>query len=169
MSKNDDDHHQHQVMLRDRLASQLKARGLRLASAESCTGGAIARLCTDMPGSSDWFDCAIVSYSNASKHRLLGVPVETIEQSGAVSEHTVRAMLGGLFERTDAGLGVAVSGIAGPGGGTADKPVGTVWIAVGLRNTPASAQRFLFSGVRHQVREQSLSAALELLLETISS
>ncbi|MGB5397371.1 MAG: CinA family protein [Gammaproteobacteria bacterium] len=153
--------------LRDRLALSLKARDMRLATAESCSGGWIAKVCTDMPGSSDWFECAIVSYSNASKHRLLGVPIETIEHHGAVSEQTVQAMLNGLFARTAADLGVAVSGIAGPGGGSADKPVGTVWICIGQRATQACARRFTFSGDRNQVREQSLIAAFELLLEHI--
>ena len=155
------------VQLRDRLAQQLTARGLKLATAESCSGGWIAKLCTDMPGSSDWFECAIVSYSNASKHRLLGVPTATIERHGAVSEQTVHAMLQGLFERTDTDLGVAVSGIAGPGGGTADKPVGTVWICVGRRAAQAAARRYVFSGDRNQVRQDSLVAAFELLLEHI--
>jgi nicotinamide-nucleotide amidase len=155
------------VQLRDRLALRLKTQGMRLATAESCSGGWIAKVCTDMPGSSDWFECAIVSYSNTSKHRLLGVPIETIEHYGAVSEQTVRAMLNGLFARTDADLGVAVSGIAGPGGGSADKPVGTVWISAGQRATHACARRFTFSGDRNQVREQSLIAAFELLLEHI--
>ena len=157
------------ITLRQRLVTRLKAQGIRLATAESCSGGWIAKVCTDLPGSSDWFECAIVSYSNASKHRLLGVPTEIIEGYGAVSEETVLAMLDGVFAHSDAGLGVAVSGIAGPGGGSAAKPVGTVWICAGLRHAQARARRFEFSGDRNQVRLQSLIAAFECLLEHLDA
>lgn len=108
---------------------RLMAAGLTVATAESCTGGWIAKALTDPPGSSVWFDCGIVSYSNLSKQSLLGVQGSTIEREGAVSEAVVREMVIGLLERADADVGVAVSGIAGPDGGTDDKPVGTVWVA----------------------------------------
>lgn len=155
--------------LRDRLAHELSRRGMRMATAESCTGGWIAKLATDMPGSSDWFECGIVCYSNTSKHRLLGVPAETIEHYGAVSEQTVLAMLAGLFRTTDADIGVAVSGIAGPGGGTPDKPVGTVWIAYGGRNRSHQSQLLSLTGDRNQVREQAVASAIGYLLETINN
>ncbi len=143
------------------LSARLRARGFKLATAESCTGGWIAKVITDIPGASDWFDCAIVSYSNASKQRLLGVPLDIIEQHGAVSEHTVRAMLQGLFERCDADVGIAVSGIAGPGGGAPDKPVGTVWFAFGLRASQHSTQLLNLAGNRRAVRAQAVKIALE--------
>jgi nicotinamide-nucleotide amidase len=155
--------------LRNQLARRLKQNNWHMATAESCTGGWIAKLCTDMPGSSDWFECGIVSYSNASKHRLLGVPAGMIDRHGAVSKEVVLAMLQGLFDRTDADAGVAVSGIAGPGGGTEDKPVGSVWISAGRRNARHSAQHYVFSGDRNQVRIHSVTAAFELIIETLES
>src|SRR3954463_16413568 len=105
----------------------------RLVCAESCTGGWIAKLCTDIAGSSDWFDCGVVCYSNAAKVRDLGVPARVIESEGAVSEPVVRAMAEGAIERTGGSVAIAVSGIAGPGGAVPGKPVGTVWFALAHR------------------------------------
>ncbi|MGL4184219.1 MAG: CinA family protein, partial [Thiotrichaceae bacterium] len=116
------------------LANQLQARRLSLATAESCTGGLIAKLCTDLPGSSAWFDCGFISYSNASKRRLLGVAAETLSQYGAVSEAVVKQMASGALQQSDAQVSVAISGIAGPGGGSAEKPVGMVCFAWALPN-----------------------------------
>lgn len=148
----------------DSLAGELRARGDTLATAESCTGGWIAKVLTDLAGSSDWFAGGIVSYSNDAKSRLLGVAPETIRQTGAVSEATVREMAEGVRARVGADHGLAVSGIAGPGGGTADKPVGTVWIAwadgLGTR-----ARVFHFEGDREAVRVQSVAAALAGVFE----
>jgi nicotinamide-nucleotide amidase len=142
-------------------------KGMRLATAESCTGGWIAKVLTDIAGSSEWFDCAIVSYSNEAKKQLLNVPAGILLDHGAVSENTVMAMLQGIFMETGADLGVSVSGIAGPGGGSEDKPVGTVWIAVGLRDQMVHTQRFLFEGDRNRVRLQAVAAALSALLELV--
>jgi nicotinamide-nucleotide amidase len=152
-----------------RLGTRLLMQGRRLATAESCTGGWVAKIITDIAGSSDWFDCAVVSYSNASKHRFLGVPDGLLLDYGAVSENTVLAMLKGLFEQTRADTGVSISGVAGPGGGSEDKPVGTVWIAWGLRGQLANTQKFQFEGDRNQVRLQSVAAALDALLELVES
>jgi len=150
------------------LASALQAKRLKLASAESCTGGLIAKTCTDLAGSSNWFEAGIVSYSNASKHRLLGVPEATIASQGAVSEAVVRAMLHGLFERTDADIGVAVSGIAGPGGGSAEKPVGTVWLCVGARHQDAHSELLRLDGSRAEIREKTLEIAIKYLIKLVN-
>lgn len=147
---------------------EIISRRFRLASAESCTGGWVAKLVTDLPGSSEWFEGGVVSYSNAAKHSLLGVPVSTIEASGAVSEATVLAMTKGLLERTEADIAVSISGIAGPGGGSEEKPVGTVWIGCGLRGKAPVAQVYHFEGDRNAVREQSVKAAFEGVLTLLT-
>lgn len=145
------------------LAAQLIARGERLAVAESCTGGLIAAACTDLPGSSAWFERGLVTYSNESKQELLGLSPALIAEHGAVSEPVVRAMAQALLNLADVQQALAVSGVAGPDGGTPAKPVGTVWIAwasaSGLRS-----QRYLFAGDRQAVREQAVRAALQGLL-----
>jgi nicotinamide-nucleotide amidase len=151
-----------------RLADALRARGWHLATAESCTGGMIAAACTDLAGSSDWFDRGIVSYSNRAKTDLLGVDPGLIAERGAVSEEVARAMAAGALERSAADLAVAVTGIAGPAGGSADKPVGLVWLAWARRD-PAGravieAQRAHFSGDRAAVRRASVDRALRGLL-----
>jgi nicotinamide-nucleotide amidase len=151
----------------EQLATALQAQQLKLASAESCTGGLIAKTCTDLAGSSNWFEAAIVSYSNASKQRLLGVGEDLISAHGAVSEQVVLAMLQGLFVNTDADIGIAVSGIAGPGGGSEDKPVGTVWLSYGRRNAMPETRLLHLSGDRAQVRESTLITALKILIEKV--
>lgn len=145
------------------LARALRARGWRLATAESCTGGLIAAACTSLAGSSDWFDRGVVTYSNEAKCELLGVPAGLIAQHGAVSEAVARAMAEGALQRSNAQLAVAVTGIAGPGGATPDKPVGTVWLAVAA---PAgvSVLRLACQGDRAAVRAQAVAHALHLLL-----
>ena len=130
-----------------RLGARLMMKGLKLATAESCTGGWIAKVLTDIAGSSDWFDSAIVSYSNEAKKHFLKVPDGILLDHGAVSENTVIAMQQGIFMGTRADAGISVSGIAGPGGGSEEKPVGTVWVAVGLRDQMVHTQKFLFDGV----------------------
>tara|TARA_Y100000815_G_scaffold229775_1_gene219287 strand:- start:207 stop:692 length:486 start_codon:yes stop_codon:yes gene_type:complete len=143
------------------LATELLARNLKLVTAESCTGGMIAAACTDLAGSSQWFECGFVTYSNTAKQRDLGVPTEILNAHGAVSEATVKAMVAGAARFGD--VSIAVSGIAGPGGAVAGKPVGTVWIGCGSE----SAQRvnlFQFDGDRDAVRQQSVAKALEMLL-----
>jgi len=148
-----------------RLGELLTARGWRLATAESCTGGWIAKVVTDIPGSSGWFDRGFVSYSNAAKQEMLGVRPETLEAQGAVSEGTVREMAAGAIERSRAQVAVAVSGIAGPAGGSADKPVGTVCFAWTIPGSQIQTRRLQFAGNRDEVRHQAVRVALELLLE----
>jgi nicotinamide-nucleotide amidase len=146
------------------LGRALKERGWRVATAESCTGGWIAKALTDVSGSSQWFVGGVVAYSNAAKIALLDVPSEVLAAHGAVSEETVRAMAEGARARFAAELTVAVSGVAGPDGGTADKPVGTVhfaWAAPG----GVTAARRIFAGDRATVRRLSVALALERLFE----
>lgn len=141
------------------LAGALRARGWRMASAESCTGGLIAATCTAVPGSSDWFERGLVTYSNAAKTELLGVPDALINEHGAVSEAVARAMLAGILARAPVQLAVAVTGIAGPGGAVPGKPVGTVWLAWGTAAHP-QAECLLLPGDREAVRLSTVHAAL---------
>jgi len=153
--------------LAQQLGDHLLRAGLSLVTAESCTGGWIAKLVTDIPGSSAWLDRGLVTYSNESKQEMLGVRPETLERDGAVSEATVREMARGALERSRAGIAVAVSGIAGPGGGTPDKPVGTVWIAWVREGGETLARVHRFQGDREAVRRQSVRAALEGLIGSL--
>ena len=149
-----------------KLAERLRAQGAQLASAESCTGGLIAAACTDLAGSSDWFERGFVTYSNAAKAELLGVPPESIAQHGAVSEPVARAMAEGALRRSHAQLSVAVTGVAGPGGGSADKPVATVWFAW-CADGRTESQRMRFDGDRAAVRAQTVLHALQGLLNRL--
>ncbi len=151
-----------------KLAAKLGPDGQRIATAESCTGGLIAKTCTDLAGSSDWFDRGFVTYSNAAKSEMLAVPASVIEDYGAVSEPVATAMASGALRHSEAGYAVAVTGIAGPGGGSADKPVGSVWIAVASASRQ-QAQLFQFAGDRAEVREATLHKALEMLLELVEA
>jgi len=153
--------------LAKRLGARLLMKGMKLVTAESCTGGWIAKVLTDIAGSSDWFDCAIVSYSNDAKKHFLKVPQGILLDHGAVSENTVIAMQQGIFMETRADAGISVSGIAGPGGGNEEKPVGTVWIATGLRDQMVHTRKFQFDGDRNQVRLQAVEAALRAMLEQL--
>ena len=153
--------------LLERLADGLRARGWMLASAESCTGGLIAAACTSLAGSSDWFERGFVTYSNAAKTELLGVPAALIAQHGAVSAEVARAMADGALSRSHAQLAVAVTGVAGPGGGTASKPVGTVWLAVAVAGSPAQAALLQLAGDRAAVRQQTVLRALAALLAAL--
>ena len=150
------------------LASLLTARGWMLASAESCTGGMIAAACTDLAGSSAWFERGFVSYSNAAKTELLGVPTGLIATHGAVSEAVARAMAQGALAHAHAQCAVAVTGVAGPTGGSADKPVGTVWFAWA---TPgglhSECQRF--DGGRAAVRSATVEHSLRTLMDLLRS
>lgn len=150
------------------LAARLNECQLKLACAESCTGGWIAKSLTDLTGSSRWFDCAVVTYSNQAKMNLLGVSEQTLDTHGAVSQPVVKEMVLGLLDRCDADYGIAVSGIAGPGGGSADKPVGTVWLAWGRPGVLIEAMRFRFDGDREQVRRQAVIAGLQGVLRLIN-
>ena len=149
-----------------KLGRALHVRGWRLAAAESCTGGWIAKALTDIAGSSQWFDGGVVAYSNAAKTQLLGVASDVLAAHGAVSEEAVRAMAEGARSRFAADLAVAVSGIAGPGGGTEDKPVGTVHFAWATRSGVTAARR-MFAGSREAVRRQTVALALERLVELV--
>ena len=143
------------------LAAALTARGLTLATAESCTGGLIAAACTAIAGSSDWFDRGVVTYSNAAKIELLGVPAAMIVRFGAVSEEVAGAMAEGMLARTPASLALAVTGIAGPGGGSPDKPVGTVWLACAVRGGTCDTRLLQLSGDRAEIRLRTVLEALE--------
>ncbi len=148
------------------LSHALRARGWLLSTAESCTGGIIAAACTDLAGSSDWFERGFVTYSNAAKTELLGVPPESIALHGAVSEPVARAMAEGAIQHSRAQVSVAVTGIAGPGGGSADKPVGTVWFGWCVAGQTQS-ERHVFAGDRAAVRAQALARALQGLLTRV--
>lgn len=151
----------HLHALAQTLADALTQRHEMLACAESCTGGWIAKVLTDLPGSSAWFECGVVAYSYEAKEALLGVNPHTLEQHGAVSEETAVEMVSGALARFGATIAVAVTGIAGPSGGTDDKPVGTVWIAWKRRGGYAHAEVFQFDGDREAVRRQTVARALE--------
>lgn len=142
------------------------SRGWSLAVAESCTGGLLGGSLTAIPGSSEVFVGGVIAYSNSLKSRLLGVPAQTLELEGAVSEETALAMARGVSTITGAPCGVSVTGVAGPGGGTEQKPVGTVWFAA-VSPTGEMTRGFRFAGDRDAVREQSVQAALELVLEVM--
>ncbi len=151
--------------LAEQVAAALQARHLMLATAESCTGGWIAKTITDIPGCSAWFDCGIAAYSYEAKQALLGVRPETLTETGAVSRETVMEMVSGALVTSGASIAVAVTGIAGPGGGTADKPVGTVWIGWKRRGGYPQAELFHFDGDRDAVRRQTVEASLQGLLK----
>jgi nicotinamide-nucleotide amidase len=136
----------------------------RIVTAESCTGGWIAKVFTDAAGSSQWFECGYVTYSNAAKVRDLGVTPRTIDDHGAVSERTVREMAAGALRVSGADVSIAVSGIAGPDGGSAEKPVGTVWFCVAGPRNQIIAEGEVFAGNRETVRRASVKRALELVL-----
>jgi nicotinamide-nucleotide amidase len=150
----------------EQLADALKAREQMMATAESCTGGLIAGACTELSGSSDWFERGFVTYSNAAKSELLGVPAALIEAHGAVSEPVVRAMATGAVVNAHAHWSVAVTGIAGPTGGSADKPVGSVWFGWA---TPQGVftEHQRFDGDRRAVRQATVAHALGGLLQRI--
>jgi len=151
------------------VAQRLLLNRRQLVTAESCTGGWIAKACTDRPGSSQWFRGGAVVYGNELKSVLLGVRPETLAEAGAVSEATVREMAAGALERLGGDVAVAVSGIAGPEGGTPDKPVGTVWFAWAARTeagTTLHSELHRLDGDRDQVRRQAVAAALRGVLGT---
>jgi nicotinamide-nucleotide amidase len=152
-----------------RVAAALTARGATMASAESCTGGLVAAACTSRAGSSAWFERGVVTYSNAAKSELLDVDSALIARHGAVSAEVARAMAAGMLARSPARFAVAVTGIAGPDGGTPLKPVGTVWIATAVRGDAAESTLLTASGDRDAVRERSVVRALELLLARIEA
>jgi nicotinamide-nucleotide amidase len=153
--------------LAEKVGVRLKSAGLLLACAESCTGGWVAQAVTAISGSSDWFDRGFVTYSNAAKQDMLDVPTETLDRFGAVSEETARAMAAGALARSRAGISLAVTGVAGPTGGTPAKPVGMVCFAWARRGGATESRTLRFAGDREQVRRQSVVAALEGVLERL--
>ena len=150
--------------LSGRVGDALKARKLMMAAAESCTGGWIGQVITMVPGSSKWFDRAFVTYTNEAKQDMLGVSVDTLNEFGAVSEQTVREMVAGALARSRAQVAVAVSGIAGPDGGSRTKPVGTVLLAWAEKDGSVEARAMHFRGDRDAVRRKTVIAALEGML-----
>ncbi len=153
--------------LAEQLGECMTSKGMKLASAESCSGGWLAKVITDIPGSSAWFVASVVSYSNAAKQSLLDVSADTLAEFGAVSGDTVLEMSDGLFTQTDADVAVSISGIAGPDGGSDDKPVGLVWLSWGKRDKSVFANPYNFDGDREAVRRQSVKQALENLLDLL--
>jgi nicotinamide-nucleotide amidase len=149
------------------IAGTLLARGQWLAVAESCTGGLLAKTLTDLAGSSAWFDRGYVTYSNRAKQELLGVPEALLLEHGAVSEACVRAIAAGVLRCVTVDWALATTGIAGPAGGSADKPVGTVWIACARRGGETGARRFCFDGDRASIRLQSVRMALDILVDRL--
>ncbi len=151
------------VQLVRRLATQLLQNQLKICTAESCTGGLIAKTFTDLAGSSDWFDRGFVTYSDQAKSDMLAVPASIIDDYGAVSEAVASAMASGALRHSEADFAIAVTGVAGPGGGSDDKPVGTVWIAIASRQQ-CQAIKCRFAGDREAVRRATLLRALEEIL-----
>lgn len=149
------------------IGAALQSHGMMLATAESCTGGGVASAVTEIAGSSAWFDRGVVTYSNQAKIDMLGVSPDTLARFGAVSEATVRAMVEGSLRHSQAQIALAVSGIAGPGGGTADKPVGTVWFAWGIKGGVNAARLHHLVGDRAEIRLQAVHIALQGVLELL--
>jgi len=156
-------------MMASSLGQTLGAQQKILATAESCTGGWIAQTATAIPGSSQWFDRGYVTYSNRAKMEVLGVPEDILERYGAVSEQTAAAMAAGAIEAARVDVSVAVTGVAGPDGGSAEKPVGMVWFGWCLRGHAPVTKVIQFSGDRHSVRNQTVTAALTGLLQLVGA
>lgn len=150
--------------LAEQVGDSLRSRRLMLCTAESCTGGWIAKMITDIPGCSDWFDCGMAAYSYEAKQALLGVRQETLTEHGAVSRETVLEMVSGALITSGASIAVAVTGIAGPTGGTPEKPVGTVWLGWKRRGGYPIAEVCHFEGGREAVRRKTVAAALKGVL-----
>ncbi len=142
------------------LCDTLRDKKLSLATAESCTGGWVAKCLTDIAGSSNWFERGFVTYSNAAKHDMLGVSEEILMEYGAVSQQTVIAMVKGALHHSRADVALAITGIAGPGGGTAEKPVGLVWFGWASRDGQRQDEKMIFPGDRDAVRQQAVIHAL---------
>ena len=147
-----------------KVGAALKARGLWLTTAESCTGGWVGEAMTSVSGSSQWYDRGFITYTNQAKQDMLGVDKTTLDSYGAVSNETVREMALGALQRSCADISVAISGIAGPTGGTPEKPVGLTWLAWATKNGEIISERHHFSGGRREVRRKAVKAALEGIL-----
>jgi len=152
------------IELSERLGKALKENGLMIATAESCTGGGIAQAITEIPGSSTWFDRGFVTYSNLSKVQMLQVKQSTLDKYGAVSEEVATEMVEGALSNSDADMAVSVTGIAGPGGGTDQKPVGTIYIAFKVKNRKINCKKYNFVGGRVDIRKQIVVAVLRQLI-----
>jgi nicotinamide-nucleotide amidase len=154
------------LALTQKVTQFLSANALKICTAESCTGGYLAQMLTRLPGSSSWFDMGVVTYSNTAKQQLLAIPPDLITQNGAVSEAVASAMAKNVLTISVADLSIAITGIAGPGGGSADKPVGTVWFACARRNHKIMTHCAHFEGDREAVRKQSVSHALQMIISS---
>lgn len=154
-------------VLVERLAGELSKCGAHITVAESCTGGWIAKHLTDFPGSSDWFEYGFVTYGDNAKADLLNVDPQLVELHGAVSSEVAEAMVRGALERSGADVGIAVTGIAGPDGGTQEKPVGTVWLSWARRGLAPRSECHHFEGDRDTVRRQAVTTALQLALRIV--
>ncbi|GAB1266344.1 CinA family protein [Aurantivibrio infirmus] len=152
----------------EQLSQLLRARKWTVTAAESCTGGGVAYAFTTLSGSSDWFEAGFVTYSNALKVKLLSVSEITLDEWGAVSEEVVRQMAQGALVGANANVAVAISGIAGPDGGTDAKPVGTVWMSWAIKDGEIVTRRFQFSGDREEIRHSAVAEAVMGLIELIS-
>lgn len=150
--------------LSSKLGEHLLQKHLRLATAESCTGGGLGYVLTEIPGSSNWFERGFITYSNDAKISLLNVKQETLNQFGAVSEQTAREMAEGALKNSQAQISVSITGIAGPDGGTSDKPVGTVWWAIARKDHPTIATVDIFKGNRTEIRLAVIQRVMEHLL-----
>ena len=151
------------TILAEKLGHLLLEKKLKLVTAESCTGGGIAYAITSISGSSQWFERGFVTYSNLSKQKLLNIDNNIINIHGAVSEETVILMAEGALQNSEADISIAVTGIAGPDGGSATKPVGTVWFGLARKNFPTKSLYQYFSGDREEIREKSIQAGLDFL------
>lgn len=151
-----------------RLGRLARRRGVMIATAESCTGGGVAEAITRIPGSSAWFDRGFVTYSNEAKRRMLGVRTRTLEDHGAVSEPVARQMAIGALRKSGADVALAITGIAGPGGGSREKPVGLVWFAWAMQGGAVLTESRRFDGDRESVRLQSVERAVEGLIEALA-
>jgi nicotinamide-nucleotide amidase len=155
------------LTLTQRLAEAMLRRQFTMVTAESCTGGGIAQVLTSIPGSSQWFDRGFVTYSNAAKQEMLGVPLDLLEKYGAVSEACAVAMAEGAISHSHADIAVSVTGIAGPDGGSREKPVGTVCFGWAQRKLDSVSTQVVFAGDRQQVRQQSILMALQGILDLL--
>lgn len=156
------------LALAEKVGKVLKERHLKLVTAESCTGGGLSFWITAIPGSSDWFERGLVTYSNEAKEELLGVKKETLERFGAVSEETACEMAKGALKYSHGNISIAITGIAGPTGGSLQKPVGTVWIAYAGKNYPTKAIGDIYTGSREEVRNQVIERAMQELLHILN-
>jgi nicotinamide-nucleotide amidase len=155
-------------ILAARVGTLLNSQGLKLATAESCTGGAVSAAITEIAGSSAWFERGFVTYANSAKVEMLGVSLYSLDNFGAVSEVVVREMVAGALQRSHARVALAVSGVAGPDGGTPEKPVGTVWFAWGSKHGGVHARVHLLTGNRIEIRNQSVHIALQGVIDLLS-